>query len=135
MKDPFYAQLMLQIEHIICQADKEAKTKGIELNDSQVRSAIIRTMKIVQGKSPEIPKSNDREQILADLVDSLIQARNCLAVEEEATSSSGEAISPIDWCRALDTVQDSIKTRKGDFPGSRLYMDYIRGFIARARQR
>lgn len=42
MKDPFYAQLIFQIENMICVADADAKSRGITFTDSQVRSAILK---------------------------------------------------------------------------------------------
>lgn len=62
MKDPFYASLMFQIEQIVCQADKEAKNKGIRLIDSQIKSALNKTRKTMRGEEPNISRTNDKEK-------------------------------------------------------------------------
>lgn len=135
MKDPFYAGLMFQAEQMICQADTEAKSCGCILTDSQVRSAIIKTQKKLQGAHPDIPETNDCEKILADLIDSLLQAPNALA--EEVLSENGQRtekpLNGSDWRKALETVADSIKTRKSPLPGSRDYLDFLHGFISMGR--
>ena len=74
MKDPFYAGLLFQIEQMICQADDEAKSKGQILTDSQIRSALIKTRKRVGGGGPDIPETNERERIIAKLINNLFQA-------------------------------------------------------------
>ncbi len=38
-----------------------------------------------------------------------------------------------DWVKALETVADSIKTRRSNVPGSRDYLDFLPGFIAQAQ--
>ena len=135
MKDPFYAGLLFQIEQMICQADDEAKRKGMELTDSQVRSAIIKAQKKAQGEDPNIPVTNEREQILAALIDSICQAPYQI-MEQTLADDGTEEHQPLAisyWVNALETVQDSIKTRKRNVPGSRDYLNYLPGFIARAR--
>ncbi len=135
MKDPFYAGLLFQIEQMICQADDDARTKGLELTDSQVRSAIIKAQKKVQGDKPAISETNERERILAALIDSVCQAPDALM--ERVTADDGtehdQPIETADWVNALETVQDSIKTRKSSVPGSRDYLNFVHGFIAQAK--
>lgn len=131
MKDPFYAGLLFQIENIICQADDDAVSRRIQLTDSQVRSALIKTQKKLQGGDPEIPETTEREQVMALLINSLINAPSNL-------KESGQEVKPIDlqdWLNALDTVEDSINTRKSSIPGSRVYLNFIHGFIDQAKGR
>jgi len=135
MKDPFYAGLLFQIENIICQADDEAKTKGLQLTDSQVKSALIKTQKKLQGGEPDIPETNERERILAELVNCLIHAPDALM--EQTTTGDGRAeekpLNISDWVKALETVEDSVKTRKSHIPGSRDYLDFVHEFIGQAK--
>ena len=137
MKDPFYAGLLFQIENIICQADDYAKTKGLQLTDSQVKSALIKTQKKLQGGEPDIPETNERERILAELVNSLIHAPDPLM--EQTTTDDGRAeekpLNISDWVKALETVEDSVKTRKSNIPGSRDYLDFVHGFIGQVHHR
>lgn len=135
MKDPFYAGLLFQIEQMICQADDEAMRMGLELTDSQVRSAIIKAQKKVQGEEPVIPETNERERILAALIDSVYQAPDEL-VERVTAEDGTEDEQPLEishWVNALETVQDSIKTRNSGIPGSRNYLIFLHGFIAQAK--
>jgi hypothetical protein len=135
MKDPFYAGLLFQIENIICQADDDAKSKGLQLTDSQVRSSLIRTQKKLQGGDPEIPQTNAREKILADLIDSLCRAPEALREETSADDGAlqGKPLDILDWVRALETVEDSVKTRKSNIPGSRDYLEFLHAFIREAK--
>lgn len=132
MKNPFYAQLIFQAEGILSRADAAAKEKGIELSDSQVRSAVIKSMKTLKGQNPDIPKSNERDNHLAELIDNLVHAPECLEREGLNPDAPGEAIDRLHWINALETVADSIKTRKLDTPGSRVYLNFIHTFIAGA---
>jgi len=132
MKNPFYAQLIFQAEGILSRADSAAKEKGIELSDSQVRSAVIKSMKTLKGQNPDIPKSNEREDLLAVLIESLVHAPDYLGIESLDPDAPGVRIDKIHWINALETVADSIKTRKLDTPGSRVYLNFIHNFIAGA---
>jgi len=69
MKDPFYARLLFKIEQMICVADAEAKSQGLELTDSQVRSALVKAQKKVAGGEPDIPNATERDRVLAMLID------------------------------------------------------------------
>ena len=134
MKDPFYAGLLFQIERIICQADEEAKNRGLQLTDSQVRSTLVKTRKKLLGGSPEIPKTNVREEILAELVWSLALAPVTMMKTKTAKDGTKEE-HPLDlaeWVNGLETVESSMKTRAEKTPGSRGYLDFVHGFIAQA---
>lgn len=137
MNDPYYAELLFQIEQLICQADDDAQSKGLQLTDSQVRSAILKAQKKVQGAEPGIPETNERERLLAALIDRIYQAPDGM-VKRVLTEAGGMAEEPLplaDWAQALETVADSIKTRKSDLPGSRDYLGFLHGFIAHARSK
>jgi hypothetical protein len=114
MKDPFYAGLLFQIEHIICQADDDATSKAIPLTDSQIRSALIKTQKTLQDQNPDIPVATDKDKLLAALIDSLCRAPQALT--ERITQDDGtvedKPLKVSDWIAALETVEDSVKTRK-----------------------
>ena len=134
LKDPFYAGLLFQIEQIICQADDAAKSQGLELTDSQVRSALIKAKKKVEGGDPDILEATERDRILAMLIDSLYQAPDDLIEqttgEDGATHAQPLRISA--WVKALEAVEDSVKTRKSSSPGSRNYLNFVQGFIRQA---
>lgn len=149
MKDPYYAQLMFVVEGIICMADDAAREKGIVLNDSQVRSAVVKAMKRVQGGNPVVPEESERDKVLAKLVGSLVVNRLALrskyetgdkpqgaddgdADEDDDEEDDGEDVTAEEWFRAMESVADSIKRRKGSIPGSRHYLDYVHKFVAKS---
>ena len=134
MKDPFYAGLLFKIERIICQVDDEAKRQGLELTDSQIRSALVKARKKVEGEDPDIPEATERDKILAMLIDGLFQAPD--DIMEQISGADGtmdeEPLRLSVWIKALETVEDSVKTRKSNIPGSRDYLNFIHRFIQQA---
>ena len=134
MKDPFYAGLLFKIEQMICLADDEAKSQGLELTDSQVRSALIKAKKKVEGGEPDIPDATERDRILALLIDGLFQAPDDIL--EQTPGADGrvqeEPLRISEWVKALETVEDSVKTRKSNIPGSRDYLNFVHRFIQQA---
>ena len=129
MKDPFYANLLFRIEIHVHAADCAAKATGMSLNDSQVRSAILRAAKIVAGQNPKLPDDNARDKLLASLVQVLAEERIKTQLDPALASRVGKEITPREWINALETLIDSIKTRTGPFPGSRDYLDFLKEFI------
>jgi hypothetical protein len=129
MKDPFYANLLFRIETHVHAADCAAKATGMSLNDSQVRSAILRAAKVVAGQNPKLPDSNARDQLLASLVQVIADERIQTQMDPALASCGGKEITPREWINALETVMDSIKTRTGSFSGSRDYLDFLKGFM------
>ena len=137
MQDPFYAGLLLQIESRICQTDTDATEAGMPLTDSQVRSAVVKARKMAEGGQPAIAGETPRDLILRDLAQMLSRVPDFL--QEARTNAEGQTVrKPIDikdWIKALETVLDSMKTRKVDQPGSRAYLDFAREFVAEALAR
>lgn len=129
MKDPFYANLLFRIETHVHAADCAAKATGMSLNDSQVRSAILRAAKVVAGQNPKLPDSNARDQLLASLVQVIADERIQTQMDPALASCGGKEITPREWINALETVMDSIKTRTGSFSGSRDYLDFLKEFV------
>ena len=117
MKDPLYAGLLFQIETQLSQLDEAAQNKGVQLTDSQIKSALIKAQKKLQGGTPAIPQTNNREKFLAELIEGLCDTR----VDKNV------------WANALETVVGSIKIRTGSIPGSRDYLEFVQGFIRGAK--
>ncbi len=134
MKDSFYAGLLIQIERMIYLTDKEARENGVELTDSQIRSALIKARKLAQGEAPAIPEATPRDQVLAKLIHSLQEAPGDLLVETRLPDGTIEEgpLPMVDWVKALETVMDSIKTRRRGLSGSRGYLSFLPGFLAEA---
>jgi len=130
MKDPFYASLLFRVETHVHAVDYVAKVTGISLNDSQVRSAILRAAKVVAGQNPKLPDGNARDQLLAGLVQVIADERIKTHMDPALASGVGKEITPREWINTLETVMDSIKTRTGSISGSRDYLDFLKGFMA-----
>ncbi|MCC5851009.1 MAG: hypothetical protein JJU29_23215 [Verrucomicrobia bacterium] len=133
LKDPLYAQLIFHIETFICHADETAKSKNIHLTDSQIRSAVLRTIKVLKGQSPAIPQENERDKLLAQLVENLIEIRKDFIFEEVGNEENQQTISKPIWLNACETLLSSINIRKSDVPGSRYYLDYVHKLIQNAQ--
>lgn len=127
MGDPFYANLMFRIERIVCSADGLAKENGLVWTDSQVRSAFVKTIKKLEGGTPEIPQANERDKTLAELIERLCLAWQNLGPVCERNVACG------DWINAIEAVEDSLQIRKSPVPGSRCYLDFVQRFIADAQ--
>ncbi len=134
MGDPFYANLMFQIEQIICGSDGLAKEKGIVLTDSQVRSALIKTSKKLEGADPDVPQANERDKALAGLIGNLCRAWEGLGLLEISIDGAKheKSVDVVAWIKAIEAVEDSLQIRKSPVPGSRCYLDYVQRFIADA---
>jgi hypothetical protein len=133
LRDEFYAQLVYQLEARIGRADAEAKSKGLLLNDSQVRSALLRAVKVLKGQNPAIPQGNERDAFLAQLVANLIEARADVRFAEAGNETNPEPVSETIWCNACEAVVASVNIHKIDVPGSRNYLDYLGSFLSKVR--
>jgi len=149
MKEPVFALLMNKAERCIAELDDEARAGGVILNDSQVRSAVIRAMKRIQGQSPALPAGSAKEQQLAELTNRLTELPKTSGIEmalrdedEDEPWFDGEVedngdeyaaeleqVARTVWAQAFETVADSIKRRKGSLPGSRSYLEFVHRFL------
>ena len=88
------------------------------------------------GGEPDIPETNERERIMAKLIDNLFQAPE--EIFEQTTSDNGtiqeQPLKISDWIKAIETVEDSIKTRESSIPGSRDYLDFVHHFIEQVKR-
>ena len=137
MRDPFYTQMIFSIENIICQADAEAKSKGITLTDAHVKSALNKARRLTEGKTPEIPECNERERILAKLIRTVHSGPQVLAEIRVGPDGKEEQvdINRRDWIAAIKRVEKSLDIRRGTAPGSRNYMDYVNDFLSDIQNR
>ena len=116
MKDSFYAGLLIQIERMIYLTDKEAWENGVELTDSQIRSALIKAKKLAQGDAPTVPEATPRDQVLAKLILSLQEAPGDLVVETRLPdgTTEEEPLPMVDWVKALETVMADLREEERD---------------------
>lgn len=131
VRDPFFQRFLFQIEQSICTVDNDAKSEGVVLSDSQVRSALVKAKKLVQGASPQVSRESAPDRFLWVLIQNIVHAPDGLIDELQPTD--GVPLSDAQWVaywlKALDTVMESIKSRKSSSPGSRVYLDFVHGFI------
>ena len=136
MKNPFYAGIMFAIETRIHEADKAAIGRGLTLTDSQVRSALVRTINTAKGRPPApVPSTADeKERRPAELAAEIARARADVLVEEPQDDGPPieKPLPASDWLKALLAVRDSCELRGDDRPGSRAYLDFLKEFIRQA---
>lgn len=129
MRNPAFAPILFEIEKRIHARIHSARADGIEFNDSQIRSTLNKVRKSAEGKAPQIPDTTPRDQALASLHRSLLEARKTILMEDGA--GSAEPISTSLWMLCVRTVEDSIQ-RYSTGPGSRGYQSFLDGFMAKA---
>lgn len=135
MRDPFFAQLMFFIEDLVCTADSEACGKKIVLKDSQILSALTKAQGLVSGKEPKINEATEADRIIKNLIFAIAQWNTnpngpALRHLEEGLM---EPVSKKDWGLAIEAVANSLSIRRSKIPGSREYLDFVKGFIDQAK--
>lgn len=135
-QDPFLAELCAMAESMILAADKHARSLGMTLTDSNIRSAVIKAQAITAGESPKFPEGRPRDAIVRMLAQSLSEMRDDLASvpvearpEHEKAGDDVRDISAADWHTALGGIEQSIEIRKSPVPGSRDYLEYLELFL------
>ena len=137
MTNPFYAAIMYSIESRIHAADQLVTTRGLALTDSQVRSALVRTINTAKGRppAPVPPSAAEKERLPADLAIRIGAARSDVAVEDPQPDGSviEKPLPTADWLKALLAVRESCELRGDGRPGSRAYLDFLKDFIGQTR--
>ena len=126
MKDPFYTPILFQVESQIHRCATAAKSNGIALNDSQIRSALNKARKTAEGSKPQIPSATPRDQVLAGLCEMLLKVRLGLMIEDHEGNQT--PLSTREWTLCLRTVEESI-ARHSSGSGSQAYLEFLGGFI------
>ena len=117
MKDPFYAQIIHAVEKRIHEFDETAQQAGIQLTDSNVKSAIRQTLGRLKNKPPKCSGADEREKQI-----------EALGVDLTALCSV-QQVKTADYLKALLAVEDSLKTRREMAGHSRGYLDFLKRFI------
>jgi hypothetical protein len=126
MKDPFYTPILFQIESHIHKCATAAKSNGIVVNDSQIRSTLNKVRKTAEGGKPQIPNVSPRDQVLAGLHEKLLKVRQGLMFEDQ--DGNQKPLPTREWTLCLRTVEESI-VRYSTGPGSLGYLAFLDGFI------
>lgn len=134
MRDPFLAPVLLRIETVLHETDREAQGHGLTLTDSAVRSVVVRAVNEARGKPAKVAAVSPKDRLLADAVARLAAMRTDLLVVEDGGGQAErvETAAPLsvaDWLLALDAVKQSCETRTTSEPGSRGYLDFLGGFL------
>jgi hypothetical protein len=125
-KSPYFQAILFQMESRIVRADNKASQEGITLNDSQIKSALVKAAALTKGKKPKIEGENPRDVILAGLIHDLAHRQEKVGDDEDGETNP---IPARDWFIALEQVRDSVKRRSGGASGSRAYLEFIKDFI------
>lgn len=135
MRDPFFAQLMFLIEEAVCTADADAQGRGIVLKDSQILSALTKAHGLVAGKQPKINDTSEADRILKDLIEKIADLPTTFIgiVVDESSGEIGPSAGKREWMMAIEAVMDSLSVRRSGIPGSREYLDFVKGFIGQAK--
>jgi len=138
MKEPYFGYLSAVLEQEIVKADLEAKEQSRQFTDSQIRSTLIKTIKIAKGERPAVPAGSEHEKLLAELIPRILKKREEILtwiVDENGNEPAGDDPNPDqpvplrDWILVLETLVASIKIRTQMTPGSRGYLDFVHDFV------
>ena len=126
MRDPFYARIMFKIEKQIHEFDRKTKEmEGVEVKDSDVKSAIRKALGMLRQTRPlRRPKDRD-DRLKGALAIELAGVLGLLAEKEN--------VARPEYVNALRAVEDSLVLRRETGGHSRGYLEYLEGFIAKAK--
>lgn len=126
LKDPYYAQIIFEIEGHIHDYDAKNRTReNVELRDSDIKSALRKTMSMVRGSGPSKAPKNERESLKGILAAELMGIHEFLSKSEGTTRA--------EFVDALLAVEGTLKTRREMAGHSRGYLEFLEGFIPEAR--
>ena len=133
MRDPRYSGILLEIERKVHEADRLAVARGLTLTDSNVRSLLVRAINDAKGKTAKSADNaaSDKDRLLVEALQQLAAVRAAIVVERDRPDGTFQR-SPLpaaDWIAALEAIKDSCAVRTGREPGSRGYLEFLRGFI------
>jgi hypothetical protein len=135
MRDPRYALILLQIERCLHDTDKLAATRGLTLTDSNIRSLLVRAINEAKGKTAKSVETamSDKDRFLAEALPRLVAVRGAIFEAQDQPDGSIEhrPLPSADWIAALEAIRDSCALRTGREPGSRGYLEFVRGFLAK----
>ena len=133
MRDPRYAGILLEIERKLHEADRLAVARGLTLTDSNIRSLLIRAINDAKGKATKSTETaaSDKDRFLADALQQLAAVRTAIVEEREHPDGSfkDHPMPAADWIASLEAIKDSCAVRTGREPGSRGYLEFLRGFM------
>ena len=133
MDDPFYSAIMFRIESRICDADVAARKLEIELTDSNIKSCLNKVKILARGEEPKVEPRSERECFIVELALAIDEIGSKLreAPVSRESPDLARSVNAADWLLAVEAVEDSLKNHTS--PGTRFYLDFLKDFIADAR--
>ena len=133
MRDPRYAGILLEIERKLNEADRLAVARGVTLTDSNIRSLLVRAINEAKGKTAKSAETamSDKDRFLTDVLHQLTAVHTAIVEERDRPDGSVERrpLPVPDWIASLKAIKDSCAVRTGREPGSRGYLEFLRGFM------
>jgi len=138
MRDPRYSGILLEIERKLHEADRLTAARGLTLTDSNIRSVLVRAINEAKGKvaKPAEADTSDKDRFLAEAQQQLAAVRAAIVEEWEQPDGSfkDHPVLAADWIASLEAIMDSCAVRTGREPGSRGYLEFLRGFMKDATE-
>lgn len=136
MRDPRYAVILLEIERKLHEANRLASARGLLLTDSNIRSLLVRAVNEAKGKVAKSAETaaSGKDRFLAEAQQQLAAVRAAIVEESEQPDGSVQEkpLPTADWIAALEAIKDSCAVRTTSEPGSRGYLEFLRGFLDQA---
>lgn len=126
MKNPYYAAILMGIEGIIHDTDRETREAGGFLpKDSAVKSALRKAELAMSGKPPAKKPKGAEEEWIAALCGALVESGREMAKEGGVPAAHSIA--------ALKATQSSLDTRREIAGHPRGYLDFLAEFMSGVR--
>ena len=129
MKDPKLQDLMYRLESRIHDFDERAKSAGIVITDTNVKSVIRKFMGVIKGKPSSSSDTTEVDRAMRDLTLLLVIFRE----NYDSGEASDEKFGKKDWLLLLKALEDTLKTRREMYGHSRGYLDFLKGFLEEGR--
>jgi hypothetical protein len=133
MRDPRYSGILHEIERKLHEADRLAGTRGLTFTDSNIRSLLVRAINEAKGKTAKSAAgaASDKDRFLTEALQQLAAVRAAIVEERDQPDGTVRQIPlpAADWIASLEAIKDSCAVRTGSEPGSRGYLEFLRGFL------
>lgn len=126
MRDPYFAAILIRIEGLIHDIDRETRKLGIlSPKDSAVKWALRKAELAMGGKKPAAKPKGEVEEWVAALSGRLVE------LGREMARDGGPPAAH--FAAALKATQGSLDTRREMAGHARGYLDFLEEFMSQAR--
>ncbi len=134
MRVPRYAPILLEIERTLHAVDRQTASRGVMLTDSNIRSVLVRAINGAKGKAPKSAGAGapEKDRLVDEAQRQPASVRAAVVEERVRPDGSVERrpLPALDWIVALQAIKASCAVRTDNLPGSRGYLEFLRGFIS-----